>query len=192
MCYARGGTWLKSLSDSPEPPRRRLWVKWPESYFERRPPGSRAAASTTTAGQQWSVEVVEEVRGKAHFVWFPRNGEVTATAQPDSPGLNLCQILPEYQPEGSALLLSKSVSEILNVVCSGSLFLLVTLFAIFLHLGIVAWRADPKKSWQLESSVLKTLNQLTLRESNHFLLCHVTLHSFNSAPTDVLPLIVDW
>lgn len=145
MCYARGGTWLKSLSDSPEPPRRRLWVKWPESYFERRPPGSRAAASTTTAGQQWSVEVVEEVRGKAHFVWFPRNGEVTATAQPDSPGLNLCQILPEYHPEGSALLLSKSVSEILNVVCSGSLFLLVTLFAIFLHLGIVAWRADPKK-----------------------------------------------
>lgn len=40
MCHARGGTRLKSLLDSLEPPQRRFWVKWPESYFERWPPGS--------------------------------------------------------------------------------------------------------------------------------------------------------
>lgn len=74
MCHARGGTWLKWLLDSPEPPRRRLWVKWPESYFERRAAWQPAAASTTTAEQQWSEELLlllveeEEVRGEKHIL----------------------------------------------------------------------------------------------------------------------------
>lgn len=50
MCHARGGTWLKSLLDSLEPLQCRLWVKWPESYFERRPPGSRLQHPP----QQWN------------------------------------------------------------------------------------------------------------------------------------------
>lgn len=95
MCYARGGTWLKSLLDSPEPPQRRLWVKWPESYFERRPPGSRLQHPPQRRDNNgvwsWWTEW-EEKHASCDF----HHGEVTVTAQLDSLGLYLCRILPEY------------------------------------------------------------------------------------------------